>query len=188
MSVMSSWEQQQADKKKQTKTEMYKALAATAITKIEVEYDGSGDSGEVNSIVLLTDDGEEVSNEIIHDLVSDYIYAHLPGGWEINSGSYGTATIDVRKEKAHFDHNDRFETCEENPFDDEPEPEPEPEPKLDKELIAAVSKVRDHIDHYGKKWRNKHVGDVKITLNVLNDFLQNAQDSNFKSDFSDYIL
>lgn len=117
---MTDWAAEQKKKQDANKAKMVALLKKRkSIKKVVVEYDGSGDSGEVNSVTFY--DKKDVEHddvpEGLEEAVSDFIYDALPGGWEINSGSFGTATIDCTTMKVHFDHNDRIETSEEAPFD-----------------------------------------------------------------------
>jgi hypothetical protein len=38
----------------------------------------------------------------------DTLWEFLPGGWEINEGSYGEITVDTRTTKVTLDHNERI--------------------------------------------------------------------------------
>jgi hypothetical protein len=41
------------------------------------------------------------------DEFEDAVFQLLPGGWEINDGSYGVVTVDVASGKITVDHNER---------------------------------------------------------------------------------
>ncbi len=101
------------------RAKLWKALRKkSSIATVVVEYDGSGDSGEVTSVAAYNTKEEEVDlGRALTDLVSDFVYEYLPGGWEINEGSFGTCTIDVPNKKAHFEHSQRIESIEESSFD-----------------------------------------------------------------------
>jgi hypothetical protein len=43
------------------------------------------------------------------DRFEDYLFSILPGGWEINDGSYGEITIDTETKKITVDHNERIQ-------------------------------------------------------------------------------
>ena len=103
------------------KAEMYRQLADyPLITLIEAEYDGSSDSGNVEGINGTGEDGSVIEiPETLYDAIADYVYTALPGGWEINEGSFGSVEIDVRTRVASFDHSNRIESVEHEPFTDE---------------------------------------------------------------------
>lgn len=42
------------------------------------------------------------------DTLIDNAFDLLPGGWEINDGSYGTITIDIATENISIEHNERY--------------------------------------------------------------------------------
>lgn len=95
------------------------ALEKNGVAYVEADYDGAGDSGGVERTRFLKADGTELpptdSLRGLEDTVADLCYECLPGGWEINEGSYGTFKIDVLNRKCSADHNHRFteSSCEE---------------------------------------------------------------------------
>ncbi len=121
---MSSWQQEQAKKFKKSKQEMYDALQKDfpQVTTITIEYDGAGDDGNMESPTFADQNNYEVEvSEKVSELVSEYAchaLEHHKGGWEINDGSFGTITIDVPNQKAHFAHNERYTESREEPFYD----------------------------------------------------------------------
>ena len=42
------------------------------------------------------------------DAFIDDIFGLLPGGWEINDGSYGDIVVDIAEEKVTVEHNERY--------------------------------------------------------------------------------
>ncbi|NBT75131.1 hypothetical protein EBZ80_24230 [bacterium] len=120
-------------------------LEAIGVTRIEAEYDGSGDSGDFNSFTFVFDDptvqndvsvlNNMQSNRNTHMYLDQFRRTHctsadatkppimtdaqlaalrdacfdlLPGGWEINEGSFGTIVVDVRRRKVRMEHNERI--------------------------------------------------------------------------------
>lgn len=95
-------------------------LLPMGIQRIEVEYDGCGDSGAVENVTFFSGENEYTAelpsipsennkNEIpVKEAVEDIAYYFLPDGWEINDGSYGTLIIDVTKKTATRQHNNRY--------------------------------------------------------------------------------
>ena len=92
-------------------------LAAAGIARVEVTYSGSGDEGNIDDAVAWRaappgGDMAELNasefrdhDELCRDWVSEALAANR-GGWEINDGSEGTATVDVAAGTAKFDHYD----------------------------------------------------------------------------------
>ena len=96
---------------------IFAALAEAGIHRVTVEYDGSDDSGQIESIEawnaanekiplptirkvqLASENPDSSVNEIgleaaVEQLVWDYLYDNH-GGWENNDGGYGEFIIDV---------------------------------------------------------------------------------------------
>jgi hypothetical protein len=94
-------------------------LALLGVATVKVRYDGAGDDG---SIEEFTYDPALRAGlpEGLEGMIEDYVIWHLPEGWEINSGSYGTITVDVATGRAKHDHNWRLEDeFDEEEFDEE---------------------------------------------------------------------
>ena len=90
-------------------------LAAAGIARVEVTYSGSGDEGNIDDAVAWRaappgGDMAELNaiefrdhDELCQDWVSEVLAANR-GGWEINDGSEGTATVDVAAGTVRFAH------------------------------------------------------------------------------------
>jgi len=113
------------------KAVVFDALAATHLTRITVEFDGEGDSGQIEEITGYAGDlasaipsttltlhqaaqnrddprTTEVSlGAAIETLCYDYL-SQTHGGWENNDGACGTFEFDVRKRTIRLDFNARF--------------------------------------------------------------------------------
>lgn len=114
---------------------VFDILEQEGIATFEVEFDGSGDSGQIESISLDKKllgrkiEGCKVKNGSRYDpvtktsspvwehdvtlqsLIEGVCYDILEdnfGGWEINDGSYGTFSFDVKKRKASLTMNERI--------------------------------------------------------------------------------
>ena len=117
------------------KAALFAALAAANITSVTVEFDGCGDSGQIESInakaggadaglpdamIMLATlgwrDTEPVERTMsIHEAIEDMAYdclARKHGGWEINAGAFGTFTFDVAARSITLAFNQRFEDVE----------------------------------------------------------------------------
>lgn len=103
------------------------ALTSIGVTHVEVEYDGEGDSGQINSIFGVNDRGETVDlrkphpvsieqgdrqhhydslEEFIEDFAWDLL-GQYHDGFENNDGGFGRVTIEVADARITLDHNDR---------------------------------------------------------------------------------
>ena len=137
-SIMAAYEQhrrEQAALNEGNKTAIFDALAAANITKVVVDFDGEGDSGQIDSIVAFT--GEELTkmpvttvtirqvqygkpepfpvestlDQAIETLCYDYL-EDMHGGWENNDGAFGEFTIDAVNRTIELEFNARFTDCE----------------------------------------------------------------------------
>ena len=112
--VMSQWDAERKAEAKEAASELDKVLVflrANGVKEIVVEYNGSGDSGSLSSMVFITKDEKEIngwaamSPTSLRVPIERYVYTQLPGGWEINEGSSGTVTINVDTGETELDHN-----------------------------------------------------------------------------------
>ena len=110
---------------------LFEALASTGITSIHVEFDGYGDSGQINGVAPSSgDDPAELPQTMItiqtvswgtteiltaqstletaiENLCYDYL-EQTHAGWENNDGGYGEFRIDVAKRSIELEFNGRF--------------------------------------------------------------------------------
>jgi hypothetical protein len=68
-------------------------LAQLSVTGITADFDGYGDSGQIDSLVVEPV-GVELDRQLA-DALEDFLMGLLPGGWENNEGGFGGFTIDV---------------------------------------------------------------------------------------------
>ncbi len=117
------------------KTALFDALAAAAITKVVVHFDGYGDSGQIEDIAAYAGDADanipadpiEIARPrwgegeadrdscSLRDAIEALSYDALEethGGWENNEGAYGDFTFDVASRTITLDYNERYETSE----------------------------------------------------------------------------
>lgn len=114
-----------------------RVMASHNIKTITVSFDGSGDSGQIESVDF--DGGDDGSKDIqvqwavneelwniatgdyvdnfvqkdgkLEDLVSDVVYTLLEdehGGWELDDGSSGTFTFDAAHKSVEVVFNERY--------------------------------------------------------------------------------
>ena len=109
---------------------IFAALAEAGIHRVTVEYDGSGDSGQIESIEawnaanekiplpslrkvqLASENTDSPVDEIgleaaVEQLVWDYLYDNH-GGWENNDGAFGTFEFSVPDRTIALQHNERY--------------------------------------------------------------------------------
>jgi hypothetical protein len=115
------------------KEAVFDALVAAKITRIEVEFDGEGDSGgltgtvaydsdsvvglpptDVKMIIVETygsgsEDGTRKLEDAIEILCFDYIGQEGHGSWENNEGPYGTFQFDVAERSVALSFHARVE-------------------------------------------------------------------------------
>ena len=119
----------------QNKTVLFAALAPTGITTISVEFDGEGDSGQINGISARAGDQpaqlpvtrialqqvswgdtEATSSEFtleaaVEALCYDYLEQEH-GGWENNDGAYGEFHIDITERTIDLEFYSRYTDVE----------------------------------------------------------------------------
>ena len=129
-------------KSKEELKEICAALFKVGVTRVEVIYDGYGDSGSIEQVsffkgkkILTSKDVDSLDlptstiNKCVYDLetkqhenkdveytieskIEECAYDFLPGGFEINEGSFGDLIINTEKAKATLRHNTRVESSE----------------------------------------------------------------------------
>ena len=112
------------------KAVLFDALANAGITAVIVEFDGSCDDGQIESVTAQAGDtlvGLPADLVILHEprrdvtgledrtcpvaeAIETMAYAFLEethAGWEINDGAFGTFTFDVAARSIRLDHHER---------------------------------------------------------------------------------
>lgn len=134
INVMASYErrrQAQAKLNESNKDAVFDGLALANITEVRVDFDGEGDSGQINGVAAFR--GEEAtdlpktrvaiqtvswqSDEIVttdqglEEAIETLCYSYLEethGGWENNEGGFGEFRFDVKKRSVELEFNGRF--------------------------------------------------------------------------------
>ena len=109
---------------------LFAALAEAGIHRVTVEYDGSGDSGLIDTIEAWNAGNDRMPLPLepriqfvpespgspsaeynleaaIETVAWDYLY-DLHCGWENNDGAYGTFVFDVPARTLTLEHNERY--------------------------------------------------------------------------------
>ncbi len=118
------------------KAVLFELLASAGIAKIIVDFDGYGDSGQIERVALLKADNVEclppegnvalhivrhdgsgvdcvemTVPEAIERLAYDFL-GQEHSGWENNDGAYGDFTFDVAERTITLEYNERFTSSE----------------------------------------------------------------------------
>jgi hypothetical protein len=109
------------------KSILMRELTTAGITRVDIDYNGEGDEGQIDGITMragdkLFDDLEGSQSLQIcvdgkletftswHQCIDELVWLILceyHDGYEINDGGFGTVTIDVTNDLITIDHNDR---------------------------------------------------------------------------------
>jgi hypothetical protein len=78
-----------------------------AYTSGEIEYNGSGDSGYIESDIIFDDN----TRSDFPAQLEDWMYQQLEqyGGWEINEGSQGKFHFNFDKKTINLEHGENYE-------------------------------------------------------------------------------
>lgn len=93
-------------------------LRALGVASVHAEYDGVGDSGQIDQIGYLhgSDPAQSITvGEQTHARVEALLYALLElrhGGWENNDGASGTFSWDLVEGTLNHEHQQRYTDCE----------------------------------------------------------------------------
>lgn len=113
------------------KTAVFDALAAANITQVLVEFDGAGDSGQIESVTAFRGEAqiafpsttitlqqaswgstelrstEEKLSQAVETLCYDYL-EETHGGWENNDGAFGEFSFSVEEREIELEFNGRY--------------------------------------------------------------------------------
>ena len=102
-------QRQAAEQRVETRAPLLTELRALGVTNIEVQYEGYGDSGNVEDVVVTPDTiklAEEMRRRV-EDFGWDFAYALSPG-FENNEGGYGELTWALEVDKIAVSHSNRY--------------------------------------------------------------------------------
>jgi hypothetical protein len=117
------------DVRGRNKAIVFAALAEAAVHRVTVDYDGSGDSGQIENIEAWDAGNERIPfpsdpkiqlasgnpgypptelnlEAAVETLAWDYLEIHC--GWENNDGAFGTFVFDVPARTISLEHNERY--------------------------------------------------------------------------------
>lgn len=108
-STMEKWAAERDAENKENRANLLAQLRTLGVTEVTAEYEGYGDSGNVEDITLQPS-GLALPSELssqLDDFAWAFAYQQHPG-FENNDGGYGTLTWDLTKDSIDLDHADRF--------------------------------------------------------------------------------
>ena len=112
---LAQYERERLDNVRRHLPEARRQLQAAGIDRVQILYDGCGDSGCIESITYTNEQGSTVdlagklamTEEQLMDLFYDLTQARHPG-WENNDGAYGEFDWSLKDDALKHTHNDRF--------------------------------------------------------------------------------
>lgn len=110
--ILADWRAEREDALKATRNELLPQLRGLGITEVIAEYEGYGDSGNIEDVMV-----QPVGIALPDDLstkLGDFAWSvayHQHPGFENNEGGYGTLTWDVTADSIALDHADRYVEC-----------------------------------------------------------------------------
>ncbi len=108
-STMEKWAAERDAENTEVRAALLVQLRALGVTEVTAEYEGYGDSGNVEDITLQPS-GIALPSELssqLDDFAWAFAYQQHPG-FENNEGGYGTLAWDLTKDSIDLDHADRF--------------------------------------------------------------------------------
>jgi len=95
--------------------EAARQLKEAGVQVVRINYDGCGDSGQIEDIAYLDAQGKPldpagrvtITEDQLMDLFYDLTQARHPG-WENNDGAFGEFEWDLTADTLHHSHSDRF--------------------------------------------------------------------------------
>ena len=107
--MAAQWRAERETTLKASRAELLAQLRALGISEVTAEYEGYGDSGNVEEVVV-TPDTITLTEELrrrVEDFGWDFAYALSPG-FENNEGGYGELTWAHETDKIDVSHSNRF--------------------------------------------------------------------------------
>lgn len=136
--TIADWLTREAERRRQiaelrpiNKRALFDAFAAAGVTRVVVSFDGSCDSGQIESVDAYTGEdsvelpsgdvefatpaedgsGPRYAPRSVRDAIETLAYDALEeehGGWENNDGAFGEFTFDVAERSITLGYNERF--------------------------------------------------------------------------------
>ncbi|MEM7730656.1 MAG: DUF6878 family protein [Pseudomonadota bacterium] len=110
--MMEKWRVEREAALKAARAELIVALRVLGVAQVIAEYEGYGDSGNVEDITLQP--SEVTLNDDLTRKLEDFAWSvayNQHPGFENNEGGYGTLTWDISVDSITLDHADRYVEC-----------------------------------------------------------------------------
>ena len=110
--MAAQWRAERETTLKASRVELLAQLRALGISEVTAEYEGYGDSGNVEDVNVQP--AEVKLPEALVTAVGDFAWSlayHYHPGFENNEGGYGTLTWDIARDSITLDHSDRYVEC-----------------------------------------------------------------------------
>lgn len=92
-------------------------LTEMGVTLVDITYDGCGDDGTIEAIAAHAGDNAVPLPDDLVEALTDAAYGLLPGGWELNEGSFGQLVLNVATRTINRQHNWRSTDYDEEEFE-----------------------------------------------------------------------
>lgn len=117
------------DVRARNKAIVFTALAEAGIHRVTVDYDGSGDSGQIENVEAWNAANDRIpfpsgikipleaenpayplSEQNLEAAIETlaWVYLEIYSGWENNDGAFGTFVFDVPARTVTLEHNERY--------------------------------------------------------------------------------
>ncbi|RKF12533.1 hypothetical protein D6850_17885 [Roseovarius spongiae] len=110
--TMAKWQAEREAANKAARNKLLPQLRALGVTEVIAEYEGYGDSGNIEDVTVQPA-GIELPDEL-SSTFGDFAWSvayHQHPGFENNEGGYGTLTWDITGDSITLDHADRYVEC-----------------------------------------------------------------------------
>ena len=108
-----------AEQRVETRAALLTELRGLGVTGLDVQYEGYGDSGNVEDVTPspLAIKLESEVNRRVEDFAWDFAYALNPG-FENNEGGYGSLEWNLQNDKITISHSNRYVESDTTEYED----------------------------------------------------------------------
>jgi hypothetical protein len=109
-SMRESQESREADAKAALR-ELAPKLFVNCVAKVHVEYNGEGDSGDIEYVAYIDINDDDIPHALSHDdeeRLKNAIWPFVPSGFENNEGGFGHIYIDLKNNSVLCEHSERI--------------------------------------------------------------------------------